>query len=42
MSQRGQLVIACCRPKRGREAELDALMSTHMPRLRAEGLVSAP
>ena len=33
------MVIACYRPKKGRDAELLTLMKTHLPRLRAEGLI---
>ncbi len=33
------MVIACYRPKPGKDAELLALMKTHLPTLRAEGLV---
>ncbi len=33
------MVIACYRPKRGKEAELLAEMKSHLPTLRAEGLV---
>lgn len=35
----GVMVIACYRPKPGKEAELKALMKTHLPTLRKEGLV---
>lgn len=34
----GVMVIACYRPKPGKSAELLALMKTHLPTLRAEGL----
>ena len=34
------MVIACYRPKRGKEEELLAELKTHLPTLRAEGLVS--
>lgn len=33
------MVIACYRPKDGKDDELKKLMKTHLPRLRAEGLV---
>lgn len=33
------MVIACYRPKSGKGDELMALMRTHLPTLRAEGLV---
>ncbi len=33
------MVIACYRPKRGREKELLAEMKSHLPTLRAQGLV---
>jgi hypothetical protein len=36
----GRLVIACYRPKAGCESALDALMVTHVDRLRAAGLVT--
>ena len=36
----GRIVIACYRPKPGKEAELRALMKTHLPRLRSEDLVT--
>ena len=36
----GRVVIACYVPKRGREGDLHALARTHVPRLRAEGLVT--
>lgn len=35
----GVMVIACYRPKPGKDADLLALMKTHLPTLRAEGLV---
>jgi quinol monooxygenase YgiN len=35
-----RIVIACCRPKPGKRDALRALMRTHVPRLRAEGLVT--
>lgn len=33
------MVIACYRPKRGKEEDLLAELKTHLPTLRAEGLV---
>ena len=36
----GRIVIACYRPKAGKQNELRALMMTHVQRLRAEGLVT--
>ena len=36
----GHVVIACYRPKEGKSAELEALVATHVERLRAEGLVT--
>ena len=36
----GVIVIACYRPKPGREAELDRLVGEHLPLLRAENLVT--
>jgi hypothetical protein len=36
----GRVVIACFVPKPGREHDLHALARTHVPRLRAEGLVT--
>jgi hypothetical protein len=33
------MVIACYRPKPGKDAELFKLMKTHLPTLRKEGLV---
>ena len=36
----GRIVIACYKPKPGKEVELDQLMETHVDRLRAEGLVT--
>ena len=36
----GRVVIACFVPRPGREADLHALARTHVPRLRAEGLVT--
>ncbi len=36
----GDLVIVAYRPRPGREAELDALMRDHVPRLRRLGLVT--
>jgi hypothetical protein len=35
-----QIVIACYRPKPGKVEALKALMKTHLPRLKAEGLVT--
>ena len=35
----GVMVIACYRPKPGKDEALLALMKTHLPVLRAEGLV---
>ena len=35
------MVIACYRPKRGKEKELLVELKTHLPTLRAEGLVGA-
>ncbi len=35
-----RIVIACYKPKPGKEAELDKLMETHVGRLRSEGLVT--
>ena len=35
----GIMAIACYRPKPGKEAALKALMKTHLPALRSEGLV---
>jgi hypothetical protein len=32
--------VACYKPKPGKDAALMALMKTHLPRLRAEGLVN--
>lgn len=37
----GEIVIVGYKPKPGREAELDALMRTHVQRLRDEGLATA-
>ena len=37
----GVIVMACYRPKTGKEAGLKELMKTHLPRLKAEGLVTA-
>jgi hypothetical protein len=34
------MVVACYRPKPGKDADLLALMNTHLPTLRAEGLVA--
>lgn len=36
----GRIVIACYRPKPGKDAQLAELMRTHVSRLRAEGLVT--
>jgi hypothetical protein len=36
----GVVVIACYKPKEGKEAALKLLMKTHLPRLKAEGLVT--
>lgn len=36
----GRIVIACYKPKPGKEAELDVLMKTHLPILRKEGLAT--
>lgn len=36
----GRIVIAAYRPKPGKNAELRELMQSHVPRLRAEGLVT--
>ena len=36
----GQITIACYRPKPGKEEALKELMKTHLPRLKAEGLVT--
>jgi hypothetical protein len=36
----GRIVIACYKPKPGLDADLRALMRTHVPTLRAEGLVT--
>jgi len=36
----GQIVIACYKPKPGKEDALKRLMETHLPRLKAEGLVT--
>jgi quinol monooxygenase YgiN len=36
----GTFVIACYRPKPGKEAELEALAREHVPILRNEGLVT--
>jgi hypothetical protein len=35
----GQVVIVAYKPKPGKEADLKALMKTHLPRLKQEGLV---
>ena len=36
----GRIVIACYRPKPGKEADLASLMPTHLSTLRGEGLVT--
>lgn len=36
----GRIVIAGYKPKPGKEAELEALMNTHLVRLRAQNLVT--
>jgi len=36
----GRIVIACYRPKPGKESELAPLVKTHLARLAAEGLVT--
>ncbi len=36
----GRIVIACYKPKPGRRDALRALMASHLPTLRAEGLVT--
>ena len=36
----GRIVIACYRPKPGKQAALRALMREHVPRLRAQDLVT--
>ena len=36
----GQVVIACYKPKPGKAEALKELMKTHLPRLKAEGLVT--
>lgn len=36
----GRIVIACYRPKEGKEGELRELLRTHVDRLRAEELVT--
>ena len=36
----GQIVIAAYKPKPGKEEALKQLMSTHLPRLKQEGLVT--
>ena len=36
----GQITIACYRPKPGKEQALKELMMTHLPTLKAEGLVT--
>lgn len=37
----GEMVIACYRPKAGKDAELVELVRGHVPALRAEGLATA-
>ena len=36
----GRIAIACYRPKPGKQQALEALVRTHVPRLRAEGLTT--
>lgn len=36
----GRVVISCYRPKPGREEDLLALLRTHLPTLRSEGLAT--
>jgi hypothetical protein len=36
----GRIVVVAYKPKPGKEGELEALIVTHLPILRAEGLVS--
>jgi len=36
----GRIVIACYRPKPGKESALRELMTGHVPRLRSQGLVT--
>jgi hypothetical protein len=36
----GHITIACYKPKPGKEQALKELMKTHLPRLKAEGLVT--
>ena len=36
----GQIVIACYRPKRGKDAQLLRLMAEHVPILRSVGLAT--
>lgn len=36
----GRIVIACYKPKPGKNEELKALMKTHLPRLKQENLVT--
>ncbi|PCH80472.1 MAG: hypothetical protein COB90_08000 [Hyphomicrobiales bacterium] len=36
----GRIVIACYKPKPGKQAELKQLMHSHLPRLAAENLVT--
>jgi quinol monooxygenase YgiN len=40
MAAMGTMVIACCRPKPGKDAELLAVVREHVPVLRAEGLAT--
>lgn len=40
-SAEGRILIACYRPKPGRESDLHALMRSHLPRLREQGLATA-
>jgi hypothetical protein len=37
----GKIVIACYKPKENKTTALKALMKTHLPRLREQGLVTA-
>lgn len=39
-AEMGRIVIACYRPKVGMQKELRELTESHVPRLRAEGLVT--
>ena len=36
----GRIVIVGYKPKKGKQAELEALVKSHIPTLRAEGLIS--